>query len=230
MKGMTMSRQFVIPDIHGCSRTFQELLEQLRLDRGDTLYLLGDYIDRGPDSRGVIETIMTLRRDGYDVRAVLGNHEDMLLNALGSGSDEDLWLWLDNGGEATLTSYGVRSPRDIDPSHIEFMRGLPLFCQTDTHIFVHAGLNFCLKDPLSPSGRASMLWQRTVGVQPEKIGNRVVVSGHTILSIEEIGKTLDTAYIRLDNGCFTAGEYKGMGLLTALEVGTGVLGVQEYLG
>lgn len=66
-------REFAIADIHGCCRTFRHLLEQIGFGKQDTLYLLGDYIDRGPDSRGVIETILELVREGYDIRPHMGN-------------------------------------------------------------------------------------------------------------------------------------------------------------
>lgn len=223
-----MRRNIAIPDIHGCNITFRKLLfDIVGLTRDDTLFLLGDYIDRGPDSKGVIDGIMGLQGDGYDVRPVLGNHEDMLLKCIESGSDEDLWVWLENGGDATLRSYGVRHPRDIDPEHLIFMGRLPLFHDTSSHVFVHAGLNFRLRDPLSARGRESMLWQRTDAANPAKIGGRKVVSGHTILDIDQIRERVGSSHIRLDNGCFTGGGYPGMGSLIALEVETGTLHVQE---
>ena len=225
-----MSKTFVITDIHGCCRSFDSLLGQIGFARGDTLYLLGDYIDRGPDSRGVLEKIIALSKSGHTVQAVLGNHEDMLLKCIDSGDDEDLWQWFDNGGSATLKSYDIRHPRDIDPLHISFLRGLPVYIKTGTHVFVHAGLNFCLRDPLSPKGRESMLWQRSATVDSRKIAGRVVVSGHTILTLDEIMESIDTKHVRLDNGCFTAGRYPGMGSLVALELETGELFSQEYIG
>lgn len=225
-----MRRTIVIPDIHGCCRTFQHLLQKVGLKKKDTVYLLGDYIDRGPDSRGVIDEIIARQAEGYDMRPLLGNHEDLLLKCLDSGEEGDLWQWLDSGGETTLKSYGVRNPEDIDPNHIEAMRTLPLYHLTETHIFVHAGLNFCFKDPLSQKGRESMLWQRSAVVDRRKIGGRKVVSGHTIQQIDQIIGSIPTSHIRLDNGCFTAGMYAGMGSLVALELETGVLHVQEHRG
>lgn len=225
-----MPRTFAIPDIHGCCRTFRLLLEQIKLQKDDTLYLLGDYIDRGPDSKGVITEIIARREDGYDVRPVLGNHEDMLLKYLDSHDDEDRFTWLDNGGDITLKSYGVQYPGDIDHDHLEFMRALPLYHKTDTHVFVHAGLNFCLKNPLSPIGRESMLWQRSEAADRRKIGGRRVVSGHTIQQLEDIERSIFSSHIRLDNGCFTAGRYQGMGSLVALNLHENELYVQDFVG
>lgn len=224
-----MQRTIVIPDIHGCCRTFRILLKSLNLLESDTVYLLGDYIDRGPDSSGVIGEVMNLQAGGYDIRPVLGNHEDLLLKCLDSGEDEDLWQWLDNGGDATLKSYGIRHPGEIDYEHIEFMRRLPLFQLTATHVFVHAGLNFCFKNPLSLKGRESMLWQRSIGVDIRKIDGRTLVSGHTIQPIDQLRRNLAAKHICLDNGCFTAGRHPDMGNLVALEIESGVLHVQEYV-
>lgn len=225
-----MQRTFVIPDIHGCCRTFQMLLEQIGLNKEDILYLLGDYIDRGSDSRGVINEILARQGAGFDVRPVLGNHEDMLLKCIDSGEDQDLWQWLEDGGDITLKSYCVQHPLDIDPVHIEFMRMLPLYHVSETHIFVHAGLNFCLKNPLSPKARQSMLWQRSAAVDRRKTGGRVIVSGHTIQQMDSIEESLVTGHIRLDNGCFTGGRYPGIGSLVALELNAIKLYVQENVG
>ena len=76
-----MKKQWVIPDLHGCSQTLQALItEQIRPSRSDVLYFLGDYIDRGPDSKGVIDYIITLQENEYEVKVLKGNHEDYFLN------------------------------------------------------------------------------------------------------------------------------------------------------
>lgn len=222
-----MPKTFIIPDIHGCCRTLCKLFKKINLKKQDTLYLLGDYIDRGPDSNGVITEIMARRMDGFDIRPVLGNHEDMLLKCIDSGEVEKLYQWLDDGGDITLKSYGVQHPQHINNAHIDFMRTLPLYHLTDTHAFVHAGFNFCLKNPLSLNGREAMLWQRSAAVDRRKIGGRVVVSGHTIQHMDLIEASLSSSHIRLDNGCFTGGRYPDIGCLVALELGTNMIYVQE---
>src|SRR5690348_12378540 len=115
---MRDGRTLAIGDIHGCARTFRRLLEKVELDRADTLYLLGDLIDRGPDSKGVIEMILKLLEDGFDIRPIRGNHEELMLLAIRSGVFEDLLDWLENGGGSTLMSYGVDYPSDIPMEHI----------------------------------------------------------------------------------------------------------------
>ena len=75
-----MTKHWVIPDIHGHSGTLQALIEDhVQPSRTDTLYFLGDYIDRGPDAKGVIDYIIHLQQDGYNIRTLKGNHEDFLL-------------------------------------------------------------------------------------------------------------------------------------------------------
>lgn len=161
------------------------LFEHLHVAREDILYLLGDYIDRGPDSKGVLDTILALRDDGFDIRPLMGNHEAMLLQALEAAPGEHLHFWMDNGGRATLKSYGVRHPDELPSEHIRFMRSLPLHLHTDTHIFVHAGLNFCIEDPFSREGEQAMLWDRYQHSDRIKQQGKVLVVGHTVTNEED---------------------------------------------
>jgi len=223
-----MPRQFVIADIHGCCRTFRHLIfNRLKLTREDSLVLLGDYIDRGPDSKGVLDTIIELNKSGYTVIPILGNHEDMLLNAVdANGMDE----WLDNGGRNTLDSYGVNHPSELPVDHLEFMRNLPEVYVTDFHVFVHAGLNFWLVDPLKETKRQFKLWSRLGhSVDQDKIGGRKLVVGHTICTLDEIRKSLKRNRIRLDNGCCLGTQFEGRGNLLALELESGELYIQENM-
>lgn len=169
MSLMTSSRTIVIADIHGCNLTFRKLIfGQIRLVKSDILYLLGDYIDRGPDSSGVVETILDLKEEGYNVMPIKGNHEQLFIGTLQSPIIERVAEWLDNGGYTTLKSYGVIDTRDLPYDHLLFLKCLPLYLSTETHIFVHAGLDFCLVDPLSDKGEKSMLWKRLGDVDESK--------------------------------------------------------------
>ena len=219
-----LRRKIAIADIHGCSRTFKRMLfERLHVAREDILYLLGDYIDRGPDSQGVLDTILALRDDGFDIRPLMGNHEAMLLQALEAVSGEHLHFWMDNGGRATLKSYGVQHPDELPSEHIRFMRSLPLHLHTATHIFVHAGLNFCLEEPFSHEGEQAMLWDRYQHSDRVKQQGKVLVVGHTVTNEEDIRRSLKSRVIRLDNGCYMGGRIAGLGCLAALELETGQL-------
>lgn len=224
------NRAFIVGDIHGCAQTFRRLLDVIGLDRSDILYLLGDYIDRGPDSRGVIETILRLLHDGFDVRPIRANHEEMMLLAVQSGVEEDLLEWLENGGTTTLISYGVSHPRDIPVVHLNFLEGLPYYRITPLYLFVHAGLDYSLDDPLSAAGRVAMLWTREARVNPRKIGGRTMVTGHTTRTLNEIRRSLSTNHIWTDNGCYLGtGFTEGKGNLVAVNLDTGELTVQPNI-
>ena len=97
-------RQFTISDIHGCNISFNALLDQIGLTTADELFLLGDYIDRGPDSKGVLDTIIGLRSNGYKVRCLMGNHDEAILKARNNRPFYLEWMtgW---GGEETLDSF-----------------------------------------------------------------------------------------------------------------------------
>jgi serine/threonine protein phosphatase 1 len=211
------NRTLVIGDIHGAALTFNRLLDVIEFERTDELYLLGDYIDRLDHSCGVIETILRLQRDGFQIRPILGNHEDMLLLAIRSGVFEDLLDWLENGGDATLKSYGVRHPQDIPEEHLQFFESLPLYRITDRFLFVHAGIDCSLADPFSASGRRHMLWDRSGIIDIGKLGGRRVVSGHSGRKLMDITKSLKKNHIRVD-GCIYGNRDNGYGNLVAVDL------------
>jgi serine/threonine protein phosphatase 1 len=225
------NRTFVVGDIHGCSKTFNHLLDVVGLERTDELYLLGDFLDRGPDSKGVIETILRLQKDGFGVQPLRGNHEEMMLLTIRSGVFEDLLDWLENGGTQTLMSYGVDHPNDIPRGHLQFLEELPYYRMTGQYLFVHAGLDFSLDDPLSVAGRTEMLWTRDGVVNSRMIGGRTLVTGHSTQSLDAIKKSLSTKHILTDNGCFLGSEFsgKGKGNLIAANLDTSEVIVQPCI-
>ena len=101
-----MARRLVIGDVHGCRETLKGLLEKkMKISREDRLFFLGDYIDRGPDSKGVLDYLIDLKENGYSTVFIRGNHEEMLIESL--SSDTYFHPWIYNGGGATLTSFGL---------------------------------------------------------------------------------------------------------------------------
>lgn len=139
-----MSRIFAVPDIHGRNDLLQELLRHLREEKNldllqDKLIFLGDYIDRGKDSKGVIQTIIDLQKDfPKNVYAVRGNHEDMGIKACTTDNWDDKYLWIMNGGGATSESYGVVPQCFMTPEHIKWLASLPLFHLEPGFFFSHA--------------------------------------------------------------------------------------------
>lgn len=138
-----MARILAIGDVHGCLTALDTLLGLVGLRPTDQLVFLGDYVDRGPDSKGVLDRVLELRR-GYDVVCLRGNHEVMMRGAR-QGRD-DFRFWLACGGAAALESYarpsGIVTLDDIPDPHWHLIdRGCLDWFETDTHIFVHANLH-----------------------------------------------------------------------------------------
>jgi serine/threonine protein phosphatase 1 len=139
-------RTYVIGDVHGRSNLLDQLLRDIPWNlEQDKIIFLGDLVDRGHDAPGVIERVMRLSQKNPNVIILRGNHEQMLLDCLDYGDLQ--WLIPENGGLATLTSYGFDlaelqdvSDIKIPPEHVEFLRTLPYFHEDGEAIYVHAGL------------------------------------------------------------------------------------------
>ena len=164
---------------------FTELLEKVKYDSAnDKLILLGDYVDRGPKSKQVVELIMELVAGG--AVALMGNHEDMLVNAIDDA--EDCALWFQNGGRETLRSYRISGgygstpwydmPKRIPKKHIEFLKGLPKWYETEEYIFVHAGLPYGYNHPKDVADEESLMWVRQEWLISQNKG-KTVIFGHT---------------------------------------------------
>jgi len=227
-----MSKTWIIPDIHGCAATLQMMMEQqIKPDRSDRLIFLGDYIDRGPDSKGVLDFIMKMQKDGYNVSALKGNHEDSCVKAWEADKNRKSFLgirtkslfqkeWESFGGKQTLDSFGAVWASEIPEKYIRWMASLEYFVETEKFIAVHAGLNFNLDDPFSDT--RSMLWVREFRMNPEKIDNKFLVHGHVPVNLELIDMAIrkDTPdFIDLDNGIYLSNK-AGYGNLVALETGS----------
>lgn len=220
--------RWVISDIHGCSKTFRALLGKISLRRDDTLFLLGDYGDRGFNTKEVYDVILWLIDNCYKVQPIMGNHEDFLLNAIGAPAVVSMWM--NNGGLSTLQSFGVSKADDIPPKYLNFIRSLPLTVVTDDYVLVHASLDFSTKNPIQDTDKEYCLWERSFKgfMTREKIGGRRLIMGHTItekLVIEEaVADKRD--YIYLDNGCFVLNK-ENRGCLTAMNLDSNILVFQK---
>lgn len=224
-------RKIAISDIHGCKNTFDALLDQLALTHDDQLFLLGDYIDRGPDSKGVVDRIWALQQEGLDVHCLMGNHEQLIANAC----IDPKWMrtWIFNGGFRTMESFGAELPREIPDEYIDFFSNLPTYLEVDEYILVHAGLNFKEKEPLEDI--QSLLWIRDWyrDIDYDWLQNRIILHGHTPVPksiTEEHFKRLDTGQVMdIDCGCVFSGREAGMGYLCAFDMTNRELFFQESL-
>lgn len=175
---MNERRIFAVGDIHGC---YEKLVKMLgRLDwapgRGDLLIFLGDYIDRGPRSYEVVETLLELKECApNEVITLMGNHERMLLDYLAGCREEYFYR---NGLRTTLKSY-YRAGGSIVAAHAHrrFFRNLPLFYETEDYIFVHAGLR--PGRPLAEQDPEDLVWIREPFLDSDYDFGRTVVFGHT---------------------------------------------------
>ena len=209
-----MNRIFVIGDIHGCCNTFKKLLsEELDIQKSDEIYCIGDYIDRGKDSKGVIDFIIDLRIKGYQIHTLRGNHEQMMLDS--TIDQESLYLWLQNGGTETLRSFGISSVNKLPGEYLAFLKQTEFFITTDEYIFVHAGLNFRIKNPFTD--KEAMLWTRDEYFDKSKTNNRIVIHGHTPIPFEALVKQPNPGKINIDGGC-VYNYIPGFGNLIALSL------------
>jgi serine/threonine protein phosphatase 1 len=127
-------KRYVVGDIHGCAKALRSLLIEIDPSQDDEIIFMGDYVDRGPNSRNVIEQLIELQSQ-CQVVALRGNHEVMLMGVVMSGLNPEAWLR--SGGAATVTSYGG-SVSKIPESHLQFYAGLKGHHETETEMFVHA--------------------------------------------------------------------------------------------
>ena len=138
---------------------------------------LGDYIDRGPDSRGVLEFVIDLqRRMPSQVVCLCGNHEDLALNAIDDASQIDQWL-VHNGGDKALRSYGATHPSEVPADHVAWLRALVTHHDDGRRFFVHAGINPAR--PLDRQNRHDLLWMREPFLSDPRDYGRFIVHGHT---------------------------------------------------
>jgi serine/threonine protein phosphatase 1 len=174
----------------------------------DLIVTLGDYIDRGPDSRGVIERLVQLEGE-CQLRPLLGNHEVLFLSAL--DRPEEFHFWLACGGQATLASYGG-AVENVPAEHVDFLRNCLRFFETEDFFFVHA--NYEARLPLDRQPDEVLYWKHLLyGVPPRHASGKTAVVGHTPQSS---GQVLNLGHLLcLDTYCF------GDGRLTALDLNTG---------
>lgn len=208
-------RTFVIGDIHGCFTALQTLERELKFTDDDLLITLGDYVDRGPDTKSVVDWLIARRRRGGGLIALRGNHEVLMFWA--SEGDMALKSWMSTfvGGDTTLSSYGGgTSPgkiTDVPTEHWHFLtKETVRYHETDTHIFVHASVDPEL--PMSDQTDQVLFWER-FKEQPLHISGKRLICGHTAQH--------DGNPAVLPHGiCIDTRAY-GSGWLTCLNVQTG---------
>ncbi|UZR94652.1 metallophosphoesterase family protein [Chondrinema litorale] len=209
-------RRFVISDIHGCYHSFKQLLKTINLQKEDQLFLLGDYIDRGPNSSGVLNLVIKLIQSGFQVFPLRGNHEQMLLDLEGQDEEVIHWSLSRNNAIDLLESQGK-----IRQTYLEFCSRLPYIYDLGDYYLVHAGINFNSRKPFK--NYEDMLWIRDFEVKEKLLQGKQIVHGHTPIELTYIKNAVKnkSSVIPLDNGCVFSGEYAGLGKLLCLELNSG---------
>jgi len=215
VKKNSTGRRFAISDIHGCLNTFEALLKKIQIQKEDELFLLGDYIDRGKDSKGVIDLIWAMQEEGFQVHCLRGNHEQMMLDAKIHNDKAPMWLM--NGGAETVESF----PNDfVQDDYFNWIMGLPYYFELDDYLLVHAGFNFRDRTPFHDI--TAMLWIRNwyEDLNRHWLGERVIIHGHTptkrpILK-ERLKNISEVPIVNVDCGCYFSKE--GLGFLAAFDL------------
>jgi serine/threonine protein phosphatase 1 len=204
------ARLIAIGDIHGCLAALRTILDAIAPGSDDTIVTLGDYVDRGPDSRGVIDCLMHIQSYCHLV-PLLGNHDELLID-IRNGRSELIADWLLFGGDATLMSYGTKRPEDIPSDHIEFLENCMLYFETEKHLFLHGTYDPAL--PIERQSLQTLLWDKIRPTPPgPHCSGKTVIVGHTA---QRTGQILDLGYLKcIDTCCY------GEGYLTAIDIQTG---------
>lgn len=215
---------FAIGDIHGCFNTLKLLLQKIDYNLSDNYYFLGDYIDRGPESKNVLDLLIELNQTNKNLHLLRGNHEQMMIDTYRNKKINDYILWKQNGSETTLENFGILEDTllllDIIPmKYIGFMEALPFYVETDEYLFVHAGFNFNTSNTFSDT--ETMLWTREEDYNFEKAKGKTIIHGHTPTLPEQVKQDIKqhSKTICIDTGC-VFNRIPDLGYLSALNLTT----------
>lgn len=205
-----MGRLFAIGDVHGCLFQLEKLIMRAGINlKQDTIVFIGDYIDRGHESKGVVDFILELKKKSDRIICLLGNHERMLMDYLSGGIYAGIYL--SNGGDATLRTYGATRGREgyevtLPEDHRDFYDSLLSLYETDQYLFVHAGFRPGIS--LAEQDPDDLIWIRYEFIMSRYDFGKPVIFGHTPLDRVYI----DDYKIGIDTGAVYGG------LLTCIEL------------
>ncbi len=187
---------------------------KIQLQKKDKLIFLGDYIDRGPKSKEVIDYIIELQNNDYDVVTLLGNHESMLIDAYNNNGS--MSKWIQNGGAETLKSFEFDSLTNIDSKYLNFFNNLRFYFEYDEYLFVHAGFNDTIENPFTD--KYSMLWKSRERYFNPILSDRIIIHGHAPISIKTCEEQIknNCKVINIDAGCVYSNTH--LGKLVTLEI------------
>lgn len=216
-------RQLAIGDVHGCAETLRALLDKLQPDPQDQIFFLGDLINRGPDSKGVLDQIIELRNAGFQVFLLMGNHEHMLLKKAKRG-EKPLQEFLGYRNSTDLLNKKGTLRKRFKRLLAESYR----YIETPNFFLVHAGFDVSAINPLTPN--LKMLYMRRFWLR-QKFRKKQVVFGHRPKQWKNIKKALKETKpsIGIDNGCVLGRSTKAYGRLVCLDLANWQLISQKCL-
>lgn len=214
-------RIYAVGDIHGSCDALRALHGGIRADAAqgasglqNIIVYLGDYVDRGMQSREVLDYLLSEPMPGFTSVHLKGNHDDALLRFLEDSNFGPTWF--SYGGDATVFSYGVRTPANvtgaerfekmreqfeaaIPPAHVEFLRNLEMRYEAGDYLFVHAGVK--PSRPLDQQEAFDLMWIRDEFTESDQDFGRIIVHGHTVTEAPELRHNR----IGIDTGAFSSG-------------------------
>ena len=204
----------MIGDIHGCSKTFSGLLEKVALQKTDQLFILGDIINKGPDSKGVVDQIMNLQEEGFEVYVLRGNNEALLLKVLKKNERRIERLALRFG----ITGLFKRGSTKLKKNYRKFFKSTLFYIESDDFFAVHAGFDYSSYDPFNDTFQ--MLWMRNFKPDAALQNNKPVIHGHRVYPIKKIKSAIEkqALAIPLDNGCVLGNKDKNFGRLLCYDL------------
>ncbi|SHI42323.1 serine/threonine protein phosphatase 1 [Hymenobacter daecheongensis DSM 21074] len=194
--------RYVLTDLHGCLHTTRHLLENvLRLRPQDELYVLGDYVNKGPDSRGVLDLLMQLPQRGYQLWCLRGNHDQELLDAA-QGRADVLWASAADR-QLTLQSFGVAEATAIPSSYLQWLASLPYQFDIPGFTLVHAGFDFRLPPAEMRQDPHTMMNIKQFTFDASRLQGRRLLHGHVPTPTAEVQQQVaeKAGSICLDTGC-----------------------------
>lgn len=209
---MTSQKFIAVGDIHGCVESMEAILQKLEPYYDRTFIFVGDYIDRGPSSKQVVDYLLDFRQK-VDCIFIRGNHEQMLLDAFNKG---DVSLWMMNGGRTTLESYNLAvDSASLPEDHEQFYKNTRLYYETENYFFVHAGMSpgkTIAQNLEDEEEMHEFLWERSHLNVFETPWEKTVVFGHTPREEPIVKDNM----IGIDTGCVY--RQRGYGTLTAVKL------------
>ena len=191
---------YVISDIHGCFKTLRKLIEDIiSINKDDYVFFLGDYIDKGPSSKDVLDYIILLKENNYRIYTLMGNHEKFMLDAYNEYDEKTFILYVE---KICKSGNLLDENKKMNPKYLNFFKNLELYYEINNKIFlVHAGINFLKTNPFEDIN--TILTGKTV-FDDLSLNDKIVIHGHFITEFQDIVNAIEKSekIIPLDNGCY----------------------------